>query len=82
MTPDLDSTLVDWWLTSRKRIHKDARKSFDTFMLLVSWSIWKERNNRVFNGVSSQPQRLAKLVLEEGPLWVVAGFCLLSEFVQ
>jgi hypothetical protein len=40
-----DSPLVDWWLASRKRIIKEERRGFDTFVLLITWSLWRERNN-------------------------------------
>ncbi|RLN13367.1 hypothetical protein C2845_PM09G09680 [Panicum miliaceum] len=40
---------VDWWLWSRKEVRKEDRKAFDTLVILVAWSLWKERNNRVFS---------------------------------
>ena len=37
---------IDWWQWSRKEMHRDDRKTFDTLVVLVAWLLWKERNNR------------------------------------
>ena len=47
-----------WWLTSPKRLPADFRKLFDSFVLLVIWLLWKERNARFFDK-------------REGMLWVL-----------
>jgi len=61
------------WTTSRKRLPKDNRKAFDTFVLLVVWLIWKERNGRVvFDREASMPRVLAESILSEGRLWAAA----------
>ncbi|XP_034573454.1 phenylacetaldehyde reductase isoform X3 [Setaria viridis] len=44
-----DLSLADWWMTVRKRVDKVARKSFDSMLILTSWSIWLEHNARTFN---------------------------------
>jgi hypothetical protein len=38
-----------WLCDSRKKLTKDHRRGFDTIATLAAWTIWKERNNRVFN---------------------------------
>jgi hypothetical protein len=48
--PDVD--LVDWWLSSRKQLPHHHRKRFDSLVILIWWSLWKERNDRVFNNDS------------------------------
>jgi hypothetical protein len=63
-------TLLDWWLRSRKRIAKLRRKAFDSFVFLVSWKLWLERNARVFrNSVAS----VSKTIFEQCNLWCRAG---------
>jgi hypothetical protein len=47
------STTVQWWLTSRKRLAKARRRGFDSLVLLVAWSLWLERNSKVFDRRSS-----------------------------
>ena len=63
----------DWWLAACKRIRKEMRKGFDSLVVLVAWSIWKERNQRVFQKVQLPPTELADLILDEAKLWYYAG---------
>ncbi|KAF8669944.1 hypothetical protein HU200_051126 [Digitaria exilis] len=50
LTPTTDElSLTSWWTRVRKLIPKVARMMLDTFIALVSWSIWLERNNLTFN---------------------------------
>jgi hypothetical protein len=81
LVPTADNTLVDRWLASRKRIIKEDRKGFDSFVLLTAWSLWMERNDRVFGGVLSQPQALVALIFSLGRLWVAAHFSSLARFL-
>jgi hypothetical protein len=75
--------LVGWWLTSRKKVHKETRgKASHVFTVLFWWLVWKERNNQVFNNVWLQAARLASLISQEGRLWTAAGFLSLSDFVR
>jgi hypothetical protein len=48
--------------------------------LLLSWCLWKERNARVFNGVSSAVSRVAGEVQLEDDRWIGTGFSALSVF--
>jgi hypothetical protein len=73
--------LVDWWLWSRKRITKEERKGFDSFVLLIAWSLWKERNARVYDAVLCRPHEVVAAVRASGRLWVTAGFLRLSSFL-
>ena len=66
--------MLDWWLRTRKLLHKQLRKGFDSLFFLVGWSIWKERNARTFNGTSAAPSRLALLIQEEANEWCLAGY--------
>jgi hypothetical protein len=45
--------MVDWWLRSCKVVTKAYRKAFNYLVFLVAWSLWLERNNRVFNRKAS-----------------------------
>jgi hypothetical protein len=44
LTPCSDSKFPEWWLTAPKRLIKELRQGFDTFFILVTWSIWLECN--------------------------------------
>jgi len=39
----------------------------------MGWMIWKERNERTFNGGHSSPLELAQAIGSEGASWVLAG---------
>jgi hypothetical protein len=41
--------------------------------MLISWEIWKDRNERVFNNKSSLPSAIMHKIREEGKDWVLAG---------
>jgi hypothetical protein len=69
--PQQGSTLEDWWGTTRARFRSKARKSFDSFVILTSWKLWKHRNAHVFNNVRLQQTAalLAQQVSEEFVVW-------------
>lgn len=64
---------VDWWTNGRKGRPREARRCFDTLVILISWLIWKERNRRVFDHQASQ-EELLSLVGDKVTLWLQAGF--------
>ena len=74
-----EDTLIQWWLRSRGSLPMDSRPMFDAVTFLISWSIWKERNGRTFNGVSRSFRDLVFDVLHEADVWVSAGFLPLGE---
>jgi hypothetical protein len=41
-------TLHTWWLRLRMLCSKQSRKSFDGLLIYFWWSLWLERNNRIF----------------------------------
>jgi hypothetical protein len=42
--------------------------------MLVCWTVWKERNGRVFDQRSRIPEQLAEAIKEEVLLWKEAGY--------
>jgi hypothetical protein len=50
-------------------------------VLLVAWSLWKERNRRVFDASASSVADVVKMVVVEGELWVAVGFRALEAIV-
>jgi hypothetical protein len=55
MVTALRGAALSWWIQCRKRIPKPVRRGFDSFFFLIGWLIWKERNARTFNGVTTSP---------------------------
>jgi predicted negative regulator of RcsB-dependent stress response len=61
-------------LRTRKLVAKQVRKGFDSLVFLVGWRLWKERNARTFNAVSTPADRLVSAILNKAEEWCLAGF--------
>ena len=72
--PQQNSTLERWWTESRKRVRKHDRKRFVSLVFLTVRTLWKQRNNRVFDNVQEQrtPAQVVILIGEEFLLWELA----------
>ena len=47
----------------------DARRCFDSLMILVCWLLWKEKNNRTFNRRVQTIQDVLAMVADEIVAW-------------
>ncbi|KAF8694470.1 hypothetical protein HU200_038214 [Digitaria exilis] len=61
-------------MTSRKQIKKESRKAFDSMVVLVTWSIWLERNARTFNRQERTAMQLVEHIMEEANIWPEARY--------
>nr|ABA97942.1 retrotransposon protein, putative, LINE subclass [Oryza sativa Japonica Group] len=61
-----------WLCDSRKKVIKAHRRGFDTIATLVAWTIWKERNIRVFNQINRSWVDIARAMAGEADLWRLA----------
>jgi hypothetical protein len=43
-------------------------------VILVHWSLWKERNGRIFQQVFSTASKIFELITEDIRAWRVAGY--------
>ncbi|XP_071683637.1 uncharacterized protein [Lolium perenne] len=77
--PDLMGSLgegrakvLDYWqaITSTTT---SSPKGLRSAVILITWEIWKERNERVFNNKSSLPSVVMHKIREEGKDWILAG---------
>lgn len=68
MAPEPGTSIADWWLLSRARLGQ-RRKGFDTLVILGAYCLGKERNRRVFDGLSQSPSVVTSKILEEGDCW-------------
>jgi hypothetical protein len=64
----------EWWQRARKKAPKDLRRDFDMVVILVHWSLWKERNGRIFQQVFSTASKIFELITEDIRAWRVAGY--------
>lgn len=56
------------------RIEQTSKPLFDSLLLLVAWTVWKERNCRVFGRPPSSVQDVVRAAIREGEDWALAGF--------
>jgi hypothetical protein len=55
-------TLSEWWFRLRLLCSKHSRKSFDGLLFLFWWSLWLERNNRIFKSQQRTPEQVVQIV--------------------
>ena len=74
-TPTIDDELEFWWLRVRARFRGKEKRQFDSQVILICWSLWKQRNARAFNNASrfATPEVLVRRIDEEARLWGLAG---------
>jgi hypothetical protein len=73
--PTETDNLQDWWALARKRFRRKEKKGFDSFIILIAWRIWKQRNARIFDNVARQfsEVQLVEQIVEEWDLWAKAS---------
>jgi hypothetical protein len=68
-----DSVFAEWWRKASTKIPKSKRKGFNSMVILVAWSIWKQRNRCVFEGARPCLPTLEDGFKDEMRLWFSAG---------
>jgi hypothetical protein len=69
--PGLDANLERWWTEATKRVRKLDRKRFDSMVIITAWTLWKQRDARVFGNAREQkdPTQILAAIKEEFHLW-------------
>ena len=62
----------DWWV-SQSDNNIPNRKAIASLTMLITWTIWNERNARVFRQKSAPPMVLLSNIKVEAAIWVTAG---------
>jgi hypothetical protein len=66
--------LLHWWLLLRNGHSKLKQKGLDSIVMLVTWTVWKERKKWIFDDAPAKsPSVLVDNIWKEGELWVLAG---------
>ena len=78
LLPDRVQELDKWWIQQRGLIDLASRPLFDSLLLLVAWTIWKERNCRLLGRRPSLVLDVVRVVIKEGEDWALAGFAPLA----
>jgi hypothetical protein len=66
------NTIEEWWLSMACKASSN-RKALASITMLVSWTIWKERNARVFNNKAAPTGVLLEIIKNDVRLWIAAG---------
>jgi hypothetical protein len=74
LTPIADDELIRWWPDARQRVPRPQRKGFDSIVLLVVWTLWKERNSRVFQRYTETLCTICQRVADEVELWKLSHY--------
>ena len=66
---------MEWWLLARSNFTRASKKAFDTLVVAVAWSLWKQRNARVFNWRNQQKtdDELHQHIMDEIKEWKEDG---------
>jgi hypothetical protein len=69
--PQLNTGMLQWWLQLRNGHCSLKQKGIDSLFMIVTWSLWKERNGRVFGGRQGRTvSDMVHSIWQEGELWV------------
>jgi hypothetical protein len=58
LTPSTNNIFRIWWEQSFCRLQGKERKIFSTIVILTAWTIWQERNGRVFRNELKTKHRI------------------------
>ena len=68
-----DQSFDNWWRKFDGAATRDLRRGLNCFVILGAWSIWRHRNDCVFNGVTPNVSLALALTREEAHWWSLAG---------
>jgi hypothetical protein len=68
-----DTVFEDWWRHSSQQVEGQARKGFNSLVILGAWVIWKHRNQCVFCGTHPSVPTVLQVARDEAMLWTIAG---------
>jgi len=66
-------SFADWCKKSARKVQKEHRKGFKSFVILGAWNLWKHRNACVFDGSPLSIPTALQAFKDESHLWVVGG---------
>ena len=62
-----------WWQQAGDRISAGALPGFNTLVVLGAWSIWRTRDDAVFDRIAPSVDRALLLAQDKAELWMLAG---------
>ena len=68
-----DISFDDWWEKAEVSVAGELRKGLNSLIILGAWSVWRHRNDCVFNGTVPNVATAVILAMDEAQLWSLAG---------
>ena len=68
-----DQSFDNWWRKVDSAASGDYRLGLNSLVILGAWSIWRHRNDCVFNGATPNVNLALALAREEAHWWSLAG---------
>lgn len=67
------ANIHDWYQNIPQNLHGKRLKGVRSMILVTIWTIWKERNDRIFKKQERTVESLLSAVQEEAKSWKLAG---------
>ena len=74
--------LTSWFSELTENCTRTEAKGARSLAILVVWSIWCERNRRVFNDEVKAPDKIVEEIKDTSRLWTAAGAQHLASLVD
>jgi hypothetical protein len=68
-----DQSFDEWWRKVDLAASGDLRKGPNSLVILGAWSIWRHKNDCVFNGAAPKVNMVLALAKDEAHCWSLAG---------
>jgi len=68
-----DQNFEEWWRKMDGAVQSDLRRGVNSLAILGAWSIWRHKNDCVFNNATPSVNSVLHLAKEEAGRWSAAG---------
>jgi hypothetical protein len=62
-----------WWKEARDTLHEESKAKMDSIVMLTTWTVWRERNGRVFDNIFKLIQIVIEQIKGEARQWELAS---------